>query len=569
VFLTLLAVLAPHPALAQSSTATSPSGGAYGAAPAPTPIPPPIPQTGRSTIAGLIYFDANGNNRPDSGERVIVNFDVKIEQDGAELVVKTNDKGFFQVDNLPAGTYLVTPQSPPGFGTSGTAYDREVALDGKNSRRDVDFGIMRGGLAKTPTPGIALPAPPVAAPPRTPTPLPTIPPVAIVTPIPTPAPAAPESASPPLAGPSGGPATGSTGSASGSSAASSAAVARQQPVAAPTDTPVPVAMATATNLPTSTPAPTRTPSAMDGQLAASERARAALGSPGEPRLNSAKGADAVLLDVTFRTAQDGSEYSDTNSGVAALAMAMDSYGFSVPTADLRSLANELDRNYDVGEQPRIDLLSRVGQTAGLRSVGLYQGARLALWTADGVREKLRSGYPVLTMLRPPNPAGPAEADREHYVLFIGYEGPDLIYHDPTYADEAGARRRIPSELLLQSWMDSPYSSRAAGLALGRSELGLFAAPADLKAAARSPELALGLTPVAPPTSVAVAPASLPGLVPDADLPLKAVVEAPAPSPDPAVSGGAFGLPPLHPLMLAFFGVAALVAAKVVAGLIFE
>ncbi|MCC7104962.1 MAG: C39 family peptidase [Chloroflexi bacterium] len=517
----------------------------------------------------MIYFDANANARPDSGERVIIHFEVKIEQDGAELVVKTNDRGYYQVDNLPAGSYLVTPQSPPGFGTSGTSYDREVVLDGRNSRRDVDFGIMRGGLAKTPTPGIALPAPPAIAAPRTPTPLPTIPPVAIVTPLATPAPAAPDTASSPLAGPSGGPASGSSGSVSGSSAASGAAVARQQAVAAPTDTPLQVAPATATSVPTGTPAPTRTPSAMDGQLAASERARAALGSPGEPRLNSAKGPDAVLLDVTFRTAQDGSEYSDTNSGVAALAMAMDSYGFSVPTADLRSLANELDRNYDVGEQPRIDLLSRVGQTAGLRSVGLYQGARLALWTADGVREKLRAGYPVLTMLRPPNLAGPAEADREHYVLFIGYEGADLIYHDPTYADESGARRRIPSELLLQSWMDSPNSSRAAGLALGRSELGLFAVPADLKAAARSPEQALGLTPVALPTSGAAASAALLPLRPNADLSLQAVVEVPAPSPDGPLSPGAFGLPPLHPLMLAFFGVAALVAAKVVAGLIFE
>lgn len=276
-----------------------------------------------------------------------------------------------------------------------------------------------------------------------------------------------------------------------------------------------------------------------------------------------KGENAVMLDVDFRTAVDGSEYEDTNSGVAGLAMALDAYGFSVPTADLRNLANELDRSYDVSQAPRLELLVRLGEMTGLKGVGLYQGTRAAVWSTDEVRERLRAGYPVLTLIRPAGADGPGELGRERYVLLIGYEGPDLLYHDPAFPDMAGAKRRISNEGLIEAWAAGPAPARAAALALGRVELGLFAPPADLKAAARNPDAALGLTPVpVPTTQVASAPLGETTLKP-------VIVETPPLSKGPAPESGPFGLPPLHPLLLAFVGVALLVGVKVVAGLVFD
>src|SRR6185295_17985634 len=120
----------------------------------------------------------------------------------------------------------------------------------------------------------------------------------------------------------------------------------------------------------------------EGLQVAAERARSALSAPVAPHLGSTREGQNVLLDVPFRSALDGSDYADTNSGTAAVAMALEAYGFNVPTADLRALANTLTRTYDVSQPPRIDTLVRVGEQVGLRGLGLFQGVRFTVWNVD-------------------------------------------------------------------------------------------------------------------------------------------------------------------------------------------
>ena len=57
-------------------------------------------------------------------------------------------------------------------------------------------------------------------------------------------------------------------------------------------------------------------------------------------------------------------------------MALEAYGFGAGTSDLRALANTLGRSYDVSQPPRLEMLIRTAEVAGVRGLGLYQGVPL-------------------------------------------------------------------------------------------------------------------------------------------------------------------------------------------------
>jgi hypothetical protein len=506
----------------------------------------------RAVLSGTVWFDANVNGRPDTAERAVRNIQIDLEGPNAYRESrKTVENGTYEFAQLAAGTYKLTIHLPAGFGLSLGESGKAFMVDGRSTIKDADFGIARADQLPSPSANVTAIA--------------TGPSAATVT-----DPPAPRSA-PPIVPIATAPAVPPAGSSVLPGVGFSPPAPRQvtptnQPTGTsiPTETPVPVTPTpdpTPSDTPTATP--TRTPSAIDGQQAAAERARAGLESAGNPRTGSVASGDDVMLDVPFRSALDGSEYADTNSGTAALAMAIEAYGDSVTTADLRALSNTLTRNYDVGTPPRLEVLVRVAEQAGLRGLGLNQGVRLAVWTADGVRERLRSGYPVLTQIRPDNANGDGELGRERFVLIIGLKDNSFVYHDPAYPDTQGQALRMPLAQLNRAWSNSPNSAQAAALALGPAEVGLLAGADVLTLAQQAPDrppIVREVPTPAPPAPAFGFSASPPVPSPEAIDQYGTPIELTAPS---------AGSLPFHPLLLSFWLVAGAVLIRVVGGLVLD
>ena len=503
----------------------------------------------RSSVSGTVWFDSNANGRPDSGERAVRNIQIDLEGSNYRESRKTGDNGGYEFTGLAAGRYSLSIKLPNGYGLSAGANQDLMILDGLTAFVHVDFGIARADQLPSPT---AAPTQVVVQP--TSTPPPRV------------APASP-AYSPPVAPPTPPPAAAPV-----SQAARPAAPSAPPPATAttaPTSTPLPEPTRPRAVDPTLGPpaTPTRTPPVLETQQLAAERARLALESPSPARTGSSTVADDVQLDVPFRSALDGSDYAETNSGSAALGMVLEAYGYRASTADLRALANTLGRSYDVSQPPRLEVLARVAELPGLRAIGLFQGLRAAIWTADDVRQRLKAGYPVLTQLRPNDASGEGELGRERFVVVVGLKEGGFIYHDPAFPDARGAGRWLVAADLTRAWANGPTPAQAAAFGLGRAELSLFASPEQLAQAQQQPDTYTDARQVpSPADQEAAGDRPLLGESPQ----LAAVGPA-----DQARSGppADAALPPwslpIHPLFLSFWIVAGLVFVRILAGLLFD
>ncbi|MCC6176253.1 MAG: C39 family peptidase [Chloroflexi bacterium] len=269
------------------------------------------------------------------------------------------------------------------------------------------------------------------------------------------------------------------------------------------------------------------------QVLAAERALVAIATGGEPLAGSTARGNSILLDVPFRSQQTGTTYASTNSGAASMAMILGGYGVNVAVADLRALLNGLDGNYSPGVPSRIETMARVGERAGLNAVDLFRGARFNEWTVEQVREMIRRGYPVVTLVQGAVlPGGtPPGVARERYITIVGIDGDDFIYNDPAYPDEgSGADRRINSRTLEQAWLAASTPRLAAGFSLGPEGRGML-------------DFARGQA----PESTAVAQASP---TPNLEATV-AVVGTIQPTPTTAPPEYPFGLP-VHPILVLFW-----------------
>jgi len=275
-----------------------------------------------------------------------------------------------------------------------------------------------------------------------------------------------------------------------------------------------------------------TPSQREQALAA-ERALVALATGGQPRTGSYGRGSNIFLDLPFRTQQDNTVYAPTNSGPASIAMVLGGYGTDVAVSDLRALMNGLDGSFSPGATPRIETIARVAERGGLNVLDLYRGARFNEWTVEQVREMIRRGYPVMTLVQGAVlPGGtPPGVARERFITIIGIDGDEIIYHDPAYPDEGqGASRRIPPRILEQGWLAASTPRLAAGFSLGPEGRGMLdSARGDV------------------PPGTAVAQGSP---TPDlrATVPVIATLE---PTPTPAPPEYPFGLP-VHPVLVLFW-----------------
>ena len=514
-------------------------------------LPASAAEDRRATLTGMVWFDSNANRQPDPGERTIRNIEIQFDGlDGLryQQIRKSSESGSYEFSGLVDGHYGIAIKLPTGYGLSAGA-NMDVTIDNRATTFRLDFGVARSDQLPSPTP---VPTQPPIEPTMTPIPqvVPTSPPIVYYAPPPQPAPppaaAAPRPAQPAPAAP--------------------APLPTQPPPTPVPPTPETPRVSIIEPTPTVVPTATRVPPALEGQRQAAEQARAALESPVPPRTGSSKLGDDVILDVPFRTALDGSDYSDTDSGPAGLGMILEAYGYPATTADLRALVNTVGRSYDMGQAPRLDLLVRVAELPGLRGLGLYQGVRFTVWSIDDVRERIRAGQPVLTVLRPDDADGPGELGRERFVVIVGLKDGGFIYHDPAYPDQRGARRSLSAVGLTRAWSNGPYPAQAAAFALGRAELGLFASLDKLSAAQQDPDSFADVQSVATPASQPSLDAQ-PSLNAEGLQPLSLTgAEAAgnqAPQPFPAPWGG------LHPLFLGFWLVAGLVFVRVLTGLIFD
>ena len=259
----------------------------------------------------------------------------------------------------------------------------------------------------------------------------------------------------------------------------------------------------------------------------------ALATGGQPRTGSYGRGSNIFLDLPFRTQQDNTVYAPTNSGPASIAMVLGGYGTDVAVSDLRALMNGLDGSFSPGATPRIETIARVAERGGLNVLDLYRGARFNEWTVEQVREMIRRGYPVMTLVQGAVlPGGtPPGVARERFITVVGIDGDEIIYHDPAYPDEGqGASRRIPPRILEQGWLAASTHRLAAGFSLGPEGRGMLdSARGDV------------------PPGTAVAQGSP---TPDlrATVPVIATLE---PTPTPAPPEYPFGLP-VHPVLVLFW-----------------
>jgi len=275
-----------------------------------------------------------------------------------------------------------------------------------------------------------------------------------------------------------------------------------------------------------------TPSQQEQALAA-ERALVAIATGGQPRNGSFALGNTILLDVPFRTQQSSSAYAPTNSGPATEAMVLAAYGTEVAVTDLRALLNGLDGNYNPAVGTRIETMARVAERAGLNVIDLYRGARFNEWTVEQVREMIRRGYPMITLVQGAVlPGGtPQGVARERFITIVGIDGDDIIYHDPAYPDEGtGADRRIQSRLLEQGWLAASTPRLGAAFSQGPEGRGLLDN-------ARTVQAPAGASPAASPSPALEATVPVVGTL----IPTPTVTEPEYP----------FGLP-VHPLLILFW-----------------
>ncbi len=259
------------------------------------------------------------------------------------------------------------------------------------------------------------------------------------------------------------------------------------------------------------------------QMLAAERALVAIATGGQPRTGSTARGNTILLDVPFRTQQDGTAYAETNAGIASLAMTLGAYGIDVAVSDLRALANGLEGNFSAANRTRIETLTRIAERGGLNVMDLYRGPRFNEWTVEQVRENIRRGFPVVTLVQGAVlPGGtPPGASRERFITIIGIDNDEIIYHDPAYPDEGtGAARRMSARTLEQAWLAASTPRLGAAFSQGPEARGLL----DV---ARVPIVATA-TP-APPPAVATVPV------------VGTIEPTPAPGPPEGLLGG---VPPL-------------------------
>lgn len=169
-------------------------------------------------------------------------------------------------------------------------------------------------------------------------------------------------------------------------------------------------------------------------------------------------AEAVHLQVPYRSQLDGSLWAGANCGPASAGMILDYFGRHVETQELRDLANQIQGVYSPNTGVAIEVLQEILERYGLRGMGLMDGGELRRWTLEEVRAHLRAGHLVVPQLRYnllPNREDYPDPD-DHYVVITGYYEDSFFYNDPIDKDGIGYDRILSAKELERAWARSDF-----------------------------------------------------------------------------------------------------------------
>jgi hypothetical protein len=187
---------------------------------------------------------------------------------------------------------------------------------------------------------------------------------------------------------------------------------------------------------------------------------------------------------------------------------------------LRNLANRRQGTFDRDAGIALPYLADIAATAGVRAFGLSDGAAYHRWGVDEVRDQVRHGHPVVTLVKLrelPDHAG-TRSDTDHYVVVVGLDGERLLVNDPARAGELGFRRPLTPDQLERAWDASSIQRHAVSFAAppGLAEVsfpapGAGAGPGMALAAvdpgSQAPTGAAMTLPQVPPPALVAQPAS--------------------------------------------------------------
>jgi LysM repeat protein len=181
--------------------------------------------------------------------------------------------------------------------------------------------------------------------------------------------------------------------------------------------------------------------------------------------------DIAHVFAPYRTQLDGSAYAEANCGPTAVAMALEAFGVSVPSRQLRAAALDAQHMYGNGVGTLITALAQVVQQNGLSATDLRDEAgQLRRWGLDDIRAHIQRGQPVIVQVRYRSLPGRGGAYYfgDHYILVTGMVGDGFLYNDPIDIEGRPGWDRTISGATLRAAMNASDQRYAyTAVAVGR------------------------------------------------------------------------------------------------------
>jgi len=154
------------------------------------------------------------------------------------------------------------------------------------------------------------------------------------------------------------------------------------------------------------------------------------------------------LVVPFRTQKDGGPWQVSNCGPATLGMVLDGFGVTgQSTDDLRFRAHTYQGTVGMRTGTALDHIAHVAEDLGLKAVGLMNvDGGFRHWTVDDVERELRTGHPVMPLVRlylVPGYEGLASR-WGHYILVTGVAPGGFYFSDSLKIDPVAGTSGIIS-----------------------------------------------------------------------------------------------------------------------------
>ena len=187
---------------------------------------------------------------------------------------------------------------------------------------------------------------------------------------------------------------------------------------------------------------------------------------------SASKLKSAVAQVPYRPQLDGTMYSGSNCGPAALAMLLAYHGDDVSTNTIRRYTNKAMGTTDPDEGVTWEALAYAAKQRGFGTVGLYEGG-YRRWRDEDVFGESKIACPILAMMRFRLLPGQENGENgtyigDHYVVLLGRNARgDAVYHDPAFSTWAGAYRTMTPAQLERAWAQTWAGQVRTGFGLER------------------------------------------------------------------------------------------------------